>query len=111
MKNINVNTISIIAGDFSIDLINSENKQFEHYINSILQTSFIPCVTIPTRITYHSTSLIDHILLKTTKKLIQTKISAGNIINDISDHLPNFIIIAIFIQKNSRLTLNKIIYP
>lgn len=99
MKNINDSTTAIIAGDFNIDLINSENNQVEHYTNTILQNSFMPCITIPTRITHHSASLIDHILLKTTKKLIHTKVSAGNLITDISDHLPNFLVIDLIIQK------------
>ena len=60
MKNVNDNTTAIIAGDFNIDLIDSDNKQVENYTNTILQNSFIPCITIPTRISYHSASIIDH---------------------------------------------------
>ena len=89
MKNIKDNTLTLIAGDFNINLINSENVHTEQYINTILQNSFIPCITIPTRVTYHSASIIDHILLKTPKNLLHIKISAGNLITDISDHLPN----------------------
>ena len=63
MKNINDNTTTIIAGDFNIDLIDSQNTHVEQYVDTILQNSFIPCITIPTRITDHSTTLLDHILL------------------------------------------------
>ena len=111
MKNIKDNTTAIIAGDFNIDLIKTENNQVEQYINTILQNSFLPCITIPTRVTYHSASLIDHILLKTTKKLIQTQVSAGNLITDISDHLPNFIFMDLVIQKYQNRPLTRIFSP
>ena len=73
MKNIKDNTLTLIAGDFNINLINSENAHTEQYINTILQNSFIPCITIPTRVTYHSASIIDHILLKTPTDPLHTK--------------------------------------
>ena len=111
MKNINNNTTTIIAGDFNIDLIDSENPHVEHYVDTILQNSFIPCITIPTRITDHSATLIDHILLKTTKNHTQTKVSAGNLITDISDHLPNFIIIDLVIQKYQDRPLIRLFTP
>merc|ERR1712082_83296 len=99
MKNINNNTTAIIAGDFNIDLIDSENSHVEQCVDTILQNSFIPCITIPTRITDRSATLIDHILLKTTKNHIHTKVSAGNLMSVISDYLPNFIYIDLVIQK------------
>ena len=73
MKNIKDNTTAIIAGDFNIDLINTDNNHVEQYTNTILQNSFIPCITIPTRVTDHSASIIDHILLKTPKKAYPNK--------------------------------------
>ena len=99
MKNIKDNTTAIIAGDFNIDLINTDNNHVEQNTDTILQNSFIPCITIPTRVTDHSASIIDHILLKTPKKLIHTKVSAGNLITDISDNFPNIIVIDLVIQK------------
>ena len=60
------------------------------YLNSLFQNNFIPCITLPTRITYHSATLLDHIFIKCPKKLIQNKCSSGNFIADLSDHLPNF---------------------
>ena len=60
------------------------------YLNNFFEHNFIPCITLPTRITDHSATLIDHIFLKCPKKLIQNKCSSGNFIADLSDHLPNF---------------------
>ena len=111
MNNVKDNTTAIIAGDFNIDLINTDNNHVEHYTNTILQNSFIPCISIPTRVTHHSASIIDHILLKTPKKLIQTKVSAGNLITDISDHLPNILFIDLVIQKYQDRPMIRIFSP
>ena len=43
-------------------------------------------------------SLIDHIFVKTPKKLLQNRCSSGNLVLDISDHLPNFSFIDIKAQ-------------
>ena len=111
MKNIKDNTLTLIAGDFNINLINSENAHTEQYINTILQNSFIPCITIPTRVTYHSASIIDHILLKTPKNLLQTKVSAGNLITDISDHLPNVLFINLVVKPTKERPLIRLFTP
>ena len=65
------------------------------YLNNFFENNFIPCITLPTRITHHSATLIDHIFIKTPKKLLQNKCSSGNLIVDIADHLPNFTFIDI----------------
>ena len=111
LKTINDKTISVIAGDFNINLLNSKNALTEQYINNLLQNSFIPCITLPTRITHHSASLLDHILLKTSKNLIHTKVSAGNLIADISDHLPNIIFIDITIVTPKERPLIRLFTP
>ena len=48
---------------------------------------------------HHSATLLDHIFIKSPKKLIQNKCSSGNLITDISDHLSNFSIINIKTQS------------
>ena len=32
-------------------------------------------------------------MMKVPRKLIQTKVTAGNLISDITDHLPNFVLV------------------
>ena len=71
-------------------LMNEVNDNTSTYLNNYVANNFIPCITIPTRITDHSTTIIDHIFVKIPPKLIQIKCSSGNLITDISDHLPNF---------------------
>ena len=61
--------------------------------------NFIPTITTPTRITDSTVKLIDHIFVKLPKSKINNKITAGNLLCDISDHLPNFIIINIDVKK------------
>ena len=51
---------------------------------------FQPCITEPTRnVGRNKPSLIDSIFINTCTK----SLNAGNIIDKISDHLPNFLII------------------
>ncbi len=84
--------------------------------------NFIPHITLPARITDHSASLIDHILIRPNKPTVGEAIVSGNIYSDISDHLPNFIcfgenetnnkpqrplIIRIFGDKNTSIFKNK----
>ena len=89
LKKIKDKTIAITLGDININL-NEENDNTSSYLSNYFQKNFIPCITIPTRITDHSATTIDHIFLKIPPKLMQNKCSSGNLIIDLSDHLPNF---------------------
>ena len=83
----------IMAGDINIDLIKQENKNVNLYLETLMEHNFLPLICIPTRITDISATIIDHINVRIPINHIHNKISAGNLINDISDHLPNFFII------------------
>ena len=95
IKNIDKNNIAIIMGDFNIDLLQPNNCKHEDYLNLCLESNFVPIISLPTRIADHSATLIDHILIKTPTRLIQNKVTGGNLICGISDHLPNFIVMDI----------------
>ena len=90
ISHINDDTLALIIGDININLMSEDNVKVQTYINNYLEKNFIPCITLPTRITNYSATLIDHIFIKTPRKLIQNKCTSGNLIFDISDHLPNF---------------------
>ena len=90
ISQISDNTLAIVLGDININLLSENNVKINEYLNNFLTSNFIPCITLPTRIRNHSISLIDHIFIKTPRKLIQNKCSSGNLITDISDHLANF---------------------
>ena len=90
ISQISNNTLAIILGDTNIDLLQENEAKVNAYLNNFFENNFIPCITLPTRITDHSATIIDHIFIKCPKKLIQNKCSSGNFITDLSDHLPNF---------------------
>ena len=90
LDNISTNDLAIVLGDFNINLLDENDSKVSCYLNNLFANNFIPCITLPTRITHHSATLIDHIFIKTPKKLLQNKCSSGNLIVDIADHLPNF---------------------
>ena len=56
---------------------------------SYSRTFFQPSILQPTRITNHSATFIDNIFFNS----IDHSIISGNIVYDLTDHLPNFIII------------------
>ena len=78
----------IICGDFNFDLLNYHNHNgTTDFLNNMNTLSLSPIITKPTRITDNSATLIDNIFLNTP-----TNYKTGCIINDISDHLPIFLI-------------------
>ncbi len=90
----------IICGNININgqKIEKDDK-VSSFFSMMFSNNYIPHITLPTHITDHSISLIDHILLKESN-MICNKITAGNIYNNITDHLPNFIFMEMH-RKNS----------
>ena len=79
-----------ISGDFNVNLLNSvKNIDKAHFFNTITSLNFMPTITLPTRITSKSQTLIDNIL---TNRYESGMIS-GNITVGISDHIPQFLLI------------------
>ena len=91
----------IITGDFNIDLLQTNNDLTTRYTNNFLESNFIPCINLLTRFCETTATLIDHIMVKVPRKKIQTKVSSGNLIADITDHLPNFTFINTDIISNN----------
>ena len=81
------NKLIYLAGDFNIDLLNEDHRSIKiDFLNSLYSNNLLPVLTKPTRITEHSSSLIDNIFTNNLNLL-----SSGIIYSDISDHLPIFI--------------------
>ena len=77
-----------LCGDFNIDLLQHDaNASTNNFIDHLYSFGLHPVITRPTRITGHSKTLIDNIF---TTNL--SNIHSGLIINDLSDHLPIFLI-------------------
>lgn len=78
----------IIVGDTNIDMLkHSENSLTSSYIDNFVVNSFVPKITLPTRVSHSSATLIDHIF----HKMSQGNTVQGTILSDISDHYINFI--------------------
>ena len=79
-----------IMGDFNVNLLNydSHNPSRE-FINNFFSHNYIPSIHHPTRVHEHSASVIDNIFTNSTV----SKIICGNILTQISDHYPQFLIL------------------
>ena len=81
------NSDSVIVGDFNINLskINMCNfEHFEEFLDLMLGYSLFPRITLSTRSTKHSCTLIDNALCKLSTDLKNVK--AGIMLSEISDH-------------------------
>ena len=77
-------------GDFNIDLLNFESHPpTNEFINNMGVYCFQPHIIQPTRVTDHSATLVDHIYFNSCDHFT----ISGNLLSDISDHFPNFLII------------------
>ena len=78
-----------ILEDFNIDLLKySEHLLSEEYLNMLYSNNLLPLITKPTRLTHHTSTLIDHIYTNSN-----LSVDAGIALVDISDHLPVFCIL------------------
>lgn len=81
--------VVFIRGVFNIDILNPHmHKTTDSFINTMYSLSLFSKITRPTRITFNCATLIDNIYTND----IKDKTISGILINDISDHLPVFII-------------------
>ena len=82
----NENKNIYLIGDFNLDLLQiEEESKIEDFYNLISSNLLIPHITIPTRITATSKSLIDNIF---SNNLEFQSAKSGNITVSISDHMP-----------------------
>lgn len=73
-----------LIGDFNINLLNPHNTFTQHYRNTFESLGCFSLVDKPTRVTNHSSTLLDH--LYTNK--IDGEIDIGILEIDMSDHFP-----------------------
>ena len=83
-------TESIISGDFNLDLLKINSRALiSDYIELLYSFSFLPSITLPTRLSRRSATLIDQIFLKSST----SNTCGGIILSNISDHLMPFLCI------------------
>ena len=91
----------ILVGDTNTDLLKFEfYEPANRLVNSLSEHSFIPVISIPTRITSHSATLIDHIFVNTGAAVTKS----GVISEDISDHLATFVKIIVDPNKVNKMS-------
>ena len=79
-----------LAGDFNFDLLKHQsNDNVGNFLQMMLDNSYQPCITEPTRIVNKSNpSLIDNIFSNSVEACI-----SGNLFEKITDHMPSFVIV------------------
>ena len=92
--------LALWGGDINIDIIQQDHDNIE-YVTTLACHNYLPFITRPTRITYHSATLIDHLFVKMKKT--DCRMFSGNIYSAITDHLPNFTVIDIGRSKCTKL--------
>ena len=110
------NKICYLMGDFNLNLLNHQiHDATGQFLDGLYSCMFSSLITLPSRITSHSATLIDNIF---TNYLDHHYRTAGLFLADISDHLPIFSICSddisslrpkenIFVRnKNEANTLN-----
>jgi hypothetical protein len=77
----------ILLGDINVNLLNHDkHQQTQNYLETLLDHGMLPLITLPTRITQSSSTLIDHIFTS----LKHDSFDSGIIYSAISDHLAIF---------------------
>ena len=80
----------ILTGDFNPSLLkDAKSPGVSKFLENLLSHNFMPQITLPTRITEKTATLIDNILINNN---VLNCIS-GNTTTSISDHLPQFIVL------------------
>ena len=91
-------------GDFNIDLLKfKSHSATDGFLNTLGSNFFQPYIMQPTRITNHSATLIDNIFFNS----IEHFTISGNLVYDLSDHLPNFLIFNKFSSLPSNVKIFK----
>ena len=79
-----------LKGDFNLNLLNYEShSDTNDLINTMVSHYLLPYVLHPTRVTDHSSTVIDNIF----SNIIDFDTKSGNILCDISDHFPQILIV------------------
>ena len=82
------NSTLVLSVNFNIDLLKVKEKLlFRNYLESLASLGFFPTLTLPTRITEGSATLIDQVFTNNDKKDFHL---SGIIFSNISDHFPYF---------------------
>lgn len=83
-----VNSDVFITGDFNINLLElNQNERINNYFNLLIGKAFKPLITLPTRYSNTSGTLIDNIFFKSSNSY---NCDSGILLSKLSDHQPYF---------------------
>ena len=95
----------ILLGDYNINLLNNEiHTETDDFLNLLSANTLLPLITRPTRYGNQSDTLIDNII---TNMYDGGNNFSGIILDDLSDHLPIFLIIGNIEARNVSGHLHK----
>ena len=93
------NKYAAIVHDFNINLLQiNEREKFEEFFDLMCTNNFFPKITLPTRSSKKSCTLIDQMFCK-LPHLDHTNISSSIIMSKISDHFPCLVKLEILNDK------------
>lgn len=82
----------VFTGDININLLHTHTREkYSEYFDLLVNNGLAPHISLPTRFSRRSATLIDHIFLKSAH--CRQKTSSGIVLSDLSDHLPCFLLI------------------
>ena len=88
-----------IMGDFNVNLLDfAYHTPTSDFVNNFFSHSLLSCIHHPTRVSEHRASIIDNIYTNA----INANIVTGNLLMQITDHFPQFMIL-----KNTHVSHNK----
>ena len=100
LSKLSSNKLAFIMGDFNISLLGyASHTPTSDFVNNFFSHSLLPCIHHPTRVSEQRASVIDNIYTNATN----ANITSGNIVMQISDHFPQFLIL-----KNTQVSHNKL---
>ena len=99
LSKISSNKLVFIMGDFNVNLLDyASHTPTTDFVNNFFSHNLLPCIHHPTRVSEHRASVIDNIYTNATN----ANITSGNILMQITDHFPQFLIL-----KNAQVSRNK----
>ena len=79
----------VITGDFNMNLLKlKERSKYAEFLDTMIKNSYFPKITLPTRLSKSSATLIDNFYCKLSKPGLCTQ--SGIIYTNLSDHCPYF---------------------
>ena len=100
LSKLSSNKLVFIMGDFNVNLLDyASHTPTSDFVNNFFSHSLLPCIHHPTRVSEQRASVIDNIYTNATN----ASVISGNIVMQISDHFPQFLIL-----KNTQVSHNKL---